>query len=181
MNMKRLFLTVAALAFATAIFAQTTTIPVSEKTKKICFQRVIPTEGTNSEVFNRIAGEWLRSAYKNPMAVVTGNDGSKITGKHLIQLDCQEDVKSKCPAVNYKFTVEVREGRIRYTLTDFTLDTSKTTKGLFPIERWLDKDDPQYDNAWGDYLDQIAAFAEAWGANLEEKLKPEQRVEEEDW
>lgn len=180
-KMKRLFLTVALVAFAMLAFSQNATIPVSEKTHKICFQRVIPTEGTNTEVFNRIAGEWLRSAYKNPMAVVTGNDGSKITGKHIIPLDCQEEVKSHCPAVNYKFTVEVREGRIRYTLTDFTLDTSKTTKGLYPIERWLDKDDPQYNEAWEGYLDQIAAFAESWGSNLEEKIKPEQKVEEEDW
>ncbi len=181
MKMKRLFLTLAAFLFATAAFAQTATIPVSEKTHKICFQEVIPTEGTNTEVFNRIAGEWLRSAYKNPTAVVIGNDGSKINGKHIIQLDCQEEIKAKCPTVNYKFTVEVREGRIRYTLTDFTLDTSKTTKGLFPIERWLDKEDPLYDAAWDGYLDQIAAFAEAWAANLKEKLKPEEKVEEEDW
>lgn len=179
--MKNVFSVLVLLLFATTAFSQTKTIPISDKTKKICFQRVIPTEGTNTEVFNRIAGEWLRSAYKNPMAVVTGNDGSKITGKHLIQLSCDEEVKSKCPAVNYKFTVEVREGRIRYTITDFTLDTSKTTKGYYPIENWLNKEDPLYDAAWGDYLDQIATFAESWGANLEEKLIPEQKVEEEEW
>ena len=179
--MKRVISILVVLFFATAAFAQTATIPVSEKTNKICFQRVIPTEGNNTEVFNRIAGEWLRSAYKNPMGVVTGNDGSKITGKHQIQLECDEEVKSKCPAVNYKFTVEVREGRIRYTLTDFTLDTSKSTKGYYPIERWLDKEDPLYNTSWDGYLDQIAAFAEAWGANLEEKLKPEKKVEEEEW
>ncbi|MCR5013977.1 MAG: hypothetical protein K6A28_04280 [Bacteroidales bacterium] len=175
--MKRLFLTLVALLLVSAAFSQTATIPISAKTNKICFQKVVPTEGTTTEVFNRIAGEWLRSAYKNPMAVVTGNDGSTITGKHNIQIDCEDEVKTKCPVVNYKFTVEVREGRIRYTITDFTLNS----KSRFPIERWLDKEDPQYDPAWAGYLDQIAAFAEAWGKNLEEKLIPEQRVEEEEW
>lgn len=179
--MKKLIVLAAIFCLAISAIAQTADIPISAKTQKICFQKVIPTEGTNTEVFNRIAGEWLRSAYKNPMAVVTGNDGSTITGKHLIQLNCQDEVKAKCPKVNYKFTVEVREGRIRYTLTDFTLDTSTTTRGLYPIERWLNKEDPQYNTAWADYLDQIAAFAEDWGANLEQKIQPEPKVEEEDW
>lgn len=176
--MKNLISFLVAFFFVTTAFAQTAEIPISGKTQKICFQRVIPTQGTNTEVFNRISGEWLRSTYKNPTAVVTGNDGSTISGKHLIQLDCPNEVKSKCPKVNYRFTVEVREGRIRYTLTDFTLDTNKS---LYPIEKWLNKEDPQYEDVWGDYLDQIAAFAETWGAILEEKVQPEQTVEEEEW
>ena len=77
--MQRFLLTLAALFMMNAAFAQTAEIPISGKTNKISFQRVIPTEGTNTEVFNRIAGEWLRSAYKNPQAVVIGNDGSTIT------------------------------------------------------------------------------------------------------
>lgn len=179
--MKKSILTLAAFLLMSVAFAQTAEIPISGKTNKISFQRVIPTEGTNTEVFNRIAGEWLRSAYKNPQAVVIGNDGSTITGKHNIKINCDDEVKAKCPVVNYKFTVEVREGRIRYTLTDFMLDTSKTTKSPFPIERWLDKNDPLYEDAWGGYLDQIAAFAQDWGANLEEKIQPVHTVEEEEW
>ena len=179
--MKNLISFLGALFFVTTAFAQTADIPISGKTNKICFQRVITTQGTNTEVFNRIAGEWLRSTYKNPTAVITGNDGSTITGKHNIQLDCTDENKTKCPKVNYKFTVEVREGRIRYTLTDFTLDTSKSTKSLYPIENWLNKEDPQYTEVWGNYLEQIASFAEKWGANLEEKVQPEQTVEEEEW
>ena len=179
--MKRVLFLLVTLLFVTFSFAQTDNIPVSAKTQKICFQRVIQTEGTNTEVFNRIAGEWLRSAYKNPQAVVFANDGSTISGKHLIQLTCGEEAKAHCPRVNYKFTVEVREGRVRYTITDFTLDTSKTTKGLYPIERWLNTEDPEFDSQWTDYLNQIASWAEDWGANLEAKLQPEKTVEEEEW
>ncbi len=130
------------------------------------------------EVHNRCISAFLNKYYKNAASVVTGDDGSKIEGKHLIQMNCDEEVKAKCPWVNYKFIIEIRDGRIRYTLTDFTL---KTPGSRFPIERWMDKDDPLYESQWDNYISQIAAFAENWGATLEEQIKPEQKVEEEVW
>ncbi|MGP1445956.1 MAG: hypothetical protein ACTTKO_00295 [Candidatus Limimorpha sp.] len=176
--MKKLILVVTALLFATAAFAQNTKLPINEKTQKICFQKVVKTQGTPNQVHDRIISAFLNTYYKSAASVVFGDDGTKIQGKHTVQMSCNDEIKTKCPWVNYKFTIEIREGRIRYSLTDFTL---KTSQSLFPIERWMDKSDPMYEPQWDSYIDQLASFGQKWGSELEEKLIPEKEIKEEDW
>jgi hypothetical protein len=50
-----------------------------------------------------------------------------------------------------------------------------------PIEKWLDKDDPEYNAHWDEYLQQIADFVEGWSKNLQEKMKPEVAKTDDDW
>ena len=127
---------------------------------------------------DRIISAFLNTYYKSAASVVFGDDGTKIQGKHTVQMSCNDEIKTKCPWVNYKFTIEIREGRIRYSLTDFTL---KTSQSLFPIERWMDKSDPMYEPQWDSYIDQLASFGQKWGSELEEKLISEKEIKEEDW
>ncbi len=176
--MKKLIFVATALLFTMVAFAQNAKMPINEKTQKICFQKVVSTQGTPNQVHDRIISAFLNTYYKSAASVVFGDDGTKIQGKHTVQMNCNDEIKTKCPWVNYKFTIEVREGRIRYTLTDFTL---KTTQSLFPIERWMDKSDPMYEPQWDSYIDQLASFGQKWGAELEEKLIPEKEIKEEDW
>ena len=86
-------------------------------------------------------------------------------------------MKSKWPWITYRFIIEVREGRVRYTLTDFM----QKTQSNHPCEEWMNKEDPNYQPVWDNYLEQMAAFAEDWGQKFEESLEPEKVIEEEEW
>ena len=160
----------------TVVYAQTN-LPIDPKTQKISFQKVIQTEGTNEEVHNRIYSNFLNSYYKNAAQVLQQTDVNIFKGKHTFQLDNGEEVKSKWPWITYRFTIEVREGRIRYTLTDFM----QKTQSNHPCEEWMDKENALYQPVWDSYLEQIAAFAADWGTQLEEKIVPEKTIEEEAW
>ena len=174
--MKKVALTIVAVLFATAIFAQSN-LPINAKTEKICFQKVIPTEGSQDEVFNRIYSQFMNTYYKSPSTILNQNDGRTLKGKHQFQLDNGDAVKSKWPWVTYYFTIEVREGRVRYTLTDFM----QKTQSNHPCEEWMNKEDPLYQPIWDSYLNQIVEFGEDWGKQFEEKLIPEKVIEEEEW
>ena len=174
--MKKAFSFLVAVFFVTAAFAQSN-LPIDPKTEKITFRKVIPTVGTEDQVYNRIYSEFLNSYYKSPSTILQQNDGRTLKGKHQFQLDNGDAVKSKWPWVTYRFTIEVREGRVRYTLTDFM----QKTQSNHPCEEWMNKEDPSYQPIWDNYLNQMAAFAEDWGQKFEESLVPEKVIEEEEW
>ena len=174
--MKKVALLFVAVLFATVTFAQSN-LPIDAKTEKICFRKVINTVGSQDEVFNRIYSQFMNSYYKSPATILNQNDGRTMKGKHQFQLDNGEIVKSKWPWITYYFTIEVREGRVRYTLTDFM----QKTQSNHPCEEWMNKEDPLYQPVWDKYLEQISTFAEDWGKKFEESLVPEKVIEEEEW
>lgn len=174
--MKKVALLFVAILFATVTFAQSN-LPIDPKTEKICFRKVINTVGSQDEVFNRIYSGFMNSYYKSPSTILQQNDGRTLKGKHQLQLDNGDPVKSKWPWITYYFTIEVREGRVRYTLTDFM----QKTQSNHPCEEWMNKEDPLYQPVWDSYLNQMAAFAEDWGQKFEESLVPEKVIEEEEW
>ena len=175
--MKKFFLLCAAIMIATVTFAQSSDLPIDMKTEKICFREVIKTVGSPEDVYNRIYSKFINSYYKSPTSILTQNDQKTLKGKHQFQLDNGDPVKSKWPWVTYHFTIEIREGRVRYTLTDFMQKTQST----HPCEEWLNKEDPLYNPLWGTYLDQIAAFAQDWKEKFEKGLVPDKVFAEEEW
>lgn len=174
--MKKNILLCAAILFAAVAFAQNN-LPIDAKTEKITFRKVINTVGTEDQVYSRIYSEFMNSYYRSPATILQQNDGHTMKGKHQFQLDNGDPVKSKWPWITYRFTIEVREGRVRYTLTDFM----QKTQSNHPCEEWMNKEDPMYQPVWDSYLDQIVEFGEDWGKQFEEKLIPEKVIEEEDW
>ncbi|HOI31939.1 MAG: DUF4468 domain-containing protein [Bacteroidales bacterium] len=160
--------------------AQIKTIPFDAEAKKIKFQQVIEEEGEQMELFNRCIF-WLNDYYKDPVRVTIVRDApsGKIMGKHTIRLKYTDEkgLEQTGPTVIYEFTVEVKDNRYRYTITDLLLKTASR----FEIERWLDKEDPAYDPRWENYLDQIAEYVDQWSAFLIEKMKPEPVQVEDEW
>jgi hypothetical protein len=152
--------------------AQTDDLPINPENNKIRFQEVVTETGTKDELFNRSI-YWLNNYYKDPVRITSVRDQptGKIIGRHTIRLQYTGDdgVRRDGASVYYEFTLEMRDERYRYTITDLLLKTASR----YEIEKWLNKDDPAYDPRWDDYLTQIAEYVDQWSANLKEMMKPE--------
>jgi hypothetical protein len=161
-------------------FAQTSEIPLNPENNKIRFQDVIFEAGTKDEFFNRCIN-WLNNYYKDPVRVTSVRDqpSGKIIGKNTIRLNYTGDdgIRRDGPSVFYEFTIEMRDGRYRYTITDLLLRSASR----FEIEQWLNKENPAYDQRWETYLDQIAEYVDQWGASLREYMVPEPEKVEDVW
>jgi len=156
-------------------------IPVSEKTGLITYQEVIQEEGTRRELFNR-AQEWLHQFFANPVYVTKKRDAASgvIKGRHQIELTYIDDdgYKKIGGMVMYSFNIECRDGRYRYTITDFQL--KQTSK--YPLEKWLDKSNINYNPQWEKYLEQVDDYCRnEFGKTLQEAMEPKEVIEEEEW
>ena len=156
-------------------------LPIDPDTKTITYQEVVHEEGTREELFNR-ASTWLRIFYKNPMEVSRVRDLATgvIRGQHRIKVYHTDKDSNKIydDMVLYSFKIECRDGRYRYTVYDFLV--KKLSK--YPLENWLNKEDPLYSPYWDGYLRQIDTFVrEEWIPSLKSHMKPEIKKEEEPW
>lgn len=163
------------------IDAEETAIPVSEKTGLITYQEVVQEEGTQRELFNR-AQEWLPKFFANPVYVTRKRDAASgvIKGNHQIEITYIDDegYKKRGGLVMYAFTIECKDNRYRYTITDFQL--KQTSK--YPLEKWLDKSNINYNPQWEKYLEQVDNYARnEFAKSLKEEMKPKVVVEEEEW
>jgi hypothetical protein len=157
-------------------YSQSNALPVDEKTQLITYQEVVTEEG-NKEVFYIRAIEWINQYYKNPMDVTKTRQAESglIKGLHRFRIENTNEDGSKSDAgtIQYDFTLDFKEGRYRYTLTEFALRQSSKV----PIEKWLNDSDPQKQS----YLKQIDDFAQSWIESLKEGMKPKAEVKEEEW
>ncbi len=138
--------------------AQSKDLPVDKETNLITYQEVVQEKGTKQEFFNR-AIEWINDYYKNPVDVTKTRDpeSGTIKGLHRFKFYNTDEtgLKTDAGVIQYEFTLEFKEGRYRYTLTDFIFKQSSK----IPVEKWMDKTDPQYNPVWDTYLDQVKEFA----------------------
>lgn len=154
---------------------------IDPNTKLITYQEVVQEQGTQDELFNRCV-YWLNEFYTNPVDVTRVRDqvSGVIKGQHRIQIYYTDDkgIKNNAGMVLYDFKVEMKENRYRYTVSDFVL--IQATR--FPAEKWLNKNDPNYNERWEEYLKEIDDFV--YGQmipSLKKKMQPEIKVEEEEW
>lgn len=168
--MKTPFLTLlvsALICCGSGLYGQNTApkMPFDPETKLITYQEVVTTSGTPLELYNR-AIEWINKQYKNPADATKVRNPSSglIEIIHRIELSRKEKgVTVGSGIVDYSMKLEMKDGRFRYTITNFNLkDVSRQ-----PVERWMDKDDKSYSPLWDDYLKQVDAFT----LNLIESLK----------
>lgn len=159
---------------------QNTNIPVDENTGLITYQDVVQTAGDKNELYIRAIG-WVNTFYVNPSDAtkVRNPESGIIDILHRFRLTYQDDdgVQRDAGMVNYTLLLELREGRYRYTLTNFTLRQASR----FPVERWLDKTDRAYNTSWDDYLNQVDAFAKSLIGSLKTGMEPEEVIKEEEW
>lgn len=155
-------------------------IPIDTETNKIKFREVIDEPGTKNELFNRSI-YWLNDTYKDPVRVTSIRDveTGKIEGKHRFRIYYwdEDSVKHIGGMINYKFVINLKQDKYRYTITELILKSQTN----LPVEKWLDRSDPAYNKQWDSYLEQIVDFVNTWSENLKQKMHPEPEKVKDDW
>jgi hypothetical protein len=145
-------------------------MPVDPETQKITYKEVVTVTGTPSELFNR-AIEWTNKQYKNPVDATKVRDQASgvIEIVHRIELTRMEQGSTILAGrVDYSMKLEMKEGRYRYTITNFYVkDVSRQ-----PLERYMDKKDLSYIPLWDDYLRQVDIFTLKLIESLKQGMQP---------
>jgi hypothetical protein len=156
-------------------------IPLDEVTGLITYKEVINEEGIKDTLFNRCS-TWLHIFYANPWEATKVRDQASgiIKIQHQFRIYDFDDQGNKQDAglVQYSAKIEFKENRYKITVDNFILKQASR----YPVEKWLDRNAPDYDEKWKSYLVQIDSFVNnELIRSLKESMKPGQAVKEEQW
>lgn len=136
------------------VFPQKAAIPVDEDTKLITYKEVVQQEGDKDKLY-KTAIAWVNANYKNPNEVtsIREPENGKLVLNHRFKISNvdKKGLKTDAGVINYTLKLEFKPGKYRYIVTDFTVQAVSK----FPLERWLDKNDPQYTSACDVWLYQV--------------------------
>lgn len=192
--MQKIFLSVL-LVFAIALYADAQKkkdavppppppeLPMDNITNKITYEEVVDAPGKTADELYRKILAWYRAYFKNPGEVIRENDsiGKSVTGKPRFRISNppdKEGTKTDGGLVQYTITVAAKDGRFKYTLTDFNW------KGLsyYPCERWYDTALPSHTPAMDEYLRQTDNYAKTTAADLKNAVTMDKPVKnKDDW
>ncbi|HOV12078.1 MAG TPA: DUF4468 domain-containing protein [Bacteroidales bacterium] len=134
--------------------SQTATLPIDEDTKLITYKDIVWQEGESSKLYTT-AVAWINANYKNPNEVTTVREpenGKLVLNPRfkIFNVD-KKGLQTDGGIIKYTLKLEFKPNRYRYVFTDFNLQAVSK----FPLERWLNKNDPQYTPACDNYLYQV--------------------------
>lgn len=185
MNMKNaLYTSLIALCFLSFVrlpaqeMTETPNVPIDPDSRMIMYREVIQEKGDPGYLYNK-AMEWFNYYYTNPTSVFNIQDkvNGKLAGTGRMNIYITDDNGTRLNAglVVYTIRLEFKDNRYRYTLTDFNLKGASR----FPLEKWLNKEDPAYNPLWNNYLFQVDTTMQRLSTTLIEKMKPvEEKTDE---
>jgi len=154
-------------------------MPVDPDTKLISYKEVVTVPGTPAELFNR-AIEWVNKQYKNPVDATKVRDQASgvIEIIHRIEITrIEQGATLLAGRVDYSMKLEMKEGRYRYIITNFTWrDMSRR-----PLEQFMDKKDQSYIPAWDDYLKQVDDFTHKLIESLKQGMQAPAEKKPDQW
>lgn len=137
--------------------AQNAIVPVDEDTKLITYKDVVNQEGDVQKLYNT-AIAWVNATFPNPTEVTRIRDleNGKLEIRHRFKVfdtDDKTGVKTDAYTINYTLKLDFKPNKYRYTITDLGVAASSK----YPLEKWLDKTNPNYNPANENYLKQVDA------------------------
>ncbi|CAN5508927.1 hypothetical protein BH11BAC1_BH11BAC1_11680 [soil metagenome] len=149
-------------------------LPRDQVTNKITYEEVVDVPGKSAdEIYRKILG-WFHAYYKNPGEVIRENDSLKfsVMGKprfKISNLADKEGTKSDAGLVQYTITVAAKDGRFKYTLTEFNWKGNS----YYACEKWYDTALPSHTSAMDEYLRQTDNYAHTTVADLKNSVTNE--------
>lgn len=182
--MKKIAISAMLLVIVAVVFAQKPAqlpvpdLPIDDRTNLVTYQDVVKQEGTPQVLYDR-AMAWVKKYYKNTAEVIKKADPEK----GVIEMRSSVRIFSKQKdgtmvqknIVYYNFKLECREGRYRYTITNF----NEKAAAAAPIENWFKTDSPYWSPSQYDWLNQIDEQIKKLINSLEEGMLPPEVFEDE--
>ncbi len=153
-------------------------LPIDERTNLVTYQDVVKQEGTTKELYER-AMVWVKKYYKNTSEVIKNSDADKgsILMRSSVRIFSKQKDGTMLPKniVYYNFKLECRDGRYRYTITNF----NEKAASAAPIENWFKTDSPYWSPSQYEWLTQIDSQIKELINSLEEGMLPPEVFEDE--
>ena len=103
--------------------------PRNEETGRYEFQEVVTVEGVGADELLRRARAWAESDYRS-IAKGVRQSGYKDKGRVTVRGNTSTKWMLDTVQIHHSLTIEAREGRYRYTMTDFDLEAPSFTADL---------------------------------------------------
>lgn len=146
----------------------------------ITWQEVVKVEDADKGKLYNKGIEWINVYFPNSASVTRKRspESGIIEGYYSIRLtDEVNDKKVPSKTITFTFSLEFKDGRFRYTFTNFNLKTSSK----YPLERWLDKDGSFYSLDNKPYLIQIKDYMDTMIASMIGYISKPDAPKEEEW
>ncbi|MEI7595421.1 MAG: DUF4468 domain-containing protein [Bacteroidota bacterium] len=159
-------------------WAQAPKMPMDETKTKFLYSDVIQTPGLPADLFNRCIENFINKFYVNPTEATSTRDkeSGQIICKHRFKIynvdkDGKLDMTKASNIINYVLTINFKDGRYKFTLTDFNVKAASA----LPLEKWIN--DPLHDA----HLKQIDEFAKDLIKQLKKAMLQPAAVKKEEW
>lgn len=185
--MKRTFLSIFFAIIALMVVAQKPSsklpvpdLPIDERTQLVTYQDVVTINGATPDTLYQRAMTWIKKNYKNSSEVIKNADATKktIDLRSSVRIFSKQKDGTLLPKniVYYNFKIECRDGRYRYTITNFN---EKATAAA-PIENWFKTDSPYWSPSQYEWLNQIDGQIKDLILSLEDGMLPKE-VYNDEW
>ena len=185
-HMKKTFFFVLLIVAFQQMKAQKNTVtvpelPRDETTQKVKYQEVVELPGTTSKELAKRVITWGKKYYTNwnGMSPTIDSVNGKIIAKPQVSVyrTNKDGVKSIANVIKYEMTIDVKDGKYRITITDFTIKAASVT----PIETLFNESSPTAEDNFNQ-LQQVDELMSTLLSNLEEAMQiPSEQVKKDDW
>jgi hypothetical protein len=123
-------------------------LPLDSSTQKVSYRAVVQVPGATQAVLYARAKKWFATA-PGPTKIVLDTDdpvAGKLSGK-TSELVMQNFLGANVQVPLWRtITVQVKPGRFRYQITNFSLDNGKGLTPVTPIENYLSPNELTFDS-----------------------------------
>lgn len=156
-------------------------MPKDSETELITYTEVVNVDGVNADALYDRAMKWINDHYKNPADKIRKQDKENNEIELFIRYRIYNKDKKGAQAssaglVQYTVKLMFKDGRYKYTFTDFNLQQTS----YFAIEQWFDETSGTADKH-ADYLTQVHEEIQKEVKELIAGLADDGKKAEDDW